>query len=360
MFPPEVVDLSVKLLIPDVCVGRIIGRSGERVQSLRASSGAHIWCTPKPAPETPAAPERPLHINGKLHQVIAAVFGVMDALHAEPASVVYTHASVVYALPQAAPSAASAPPSFPGSSASIGSPLSSVSSAPGLFDANPSRFGQAARRASRPPALSGGSSCPSSPVPDEATDSTASVQSASSTSEKILASTLAARSRTPSRASSSSVDAVDSPAAGDLATKWASPRRLRKRAPLSPSYLMPASPHGFAYMYPPGPMMSPQFAPWMFAQQPFHWLPSTPAPAAHPCPISACPRCESACQCISDTFTIPEAVAGVVLGKGGSTLRWMQVHTSCSILLSARGDPCFGASGTRYVYLFSHDCAGLT
>ncbi len=345
MYPPEAVDMSITLLIPESSAGRLIGRSGERLRSLRLTSGAQICCASKQPAAMSVIPERQLSITGKLPQVIIAVAGVVDALHSDPSAVVYTHTSVSFAATSecSLPAASSC-------SVSTQSPVSSVSLPSELRRSNRLASLGDNVRPTAPPPLSVVSvmSCPGSPVPDEVLDGEASVASATASCGAL--NHAAQRSRTPSHASSSSVEPVR---AGNPPSRRSTRRPSAVPAPsppCSPSYLMPASPHGFAYMYPPAYM--PSFAPgWVYQPPMMHWAPA-PSPPEPPTvstqPARACPRCASRCSCITDTFPVPDAVVGAVLGKGGATLRWLQHHTNTRIVLSPR-DADAERTALRYV-----------
>uniref|UniRef100_A0A8C5QXZ9 Tudor and KH domain containing n=1 Tax=Leptobrachium leishanense TaxID=445787 RepID=A0A8C5QXZ9_9ANUR len=74
--------LQVELLVPSRSIGRIIGKGGEKIQSMIRSSGAKISCSPKPEDST--APTSNVTIVGTKEQVDAAKLLIQKILDEEP------------------------------------------------------------------------------------------------------------------------------------------------------------------------------------------------------------------------------------------------------------------------------------
>lgn len=333
--PPELVVVSVKVAVPEHCVGRVIGRAGETVQRIRASTGAEI-VVPSRAAHPALYVERPVAISGLLSAVQAALVLLLDAMYEGLSTVVYTHATVSYKS-----SPASGRSSVVSSSGEVRTP-------PG----SPGQHSGSGHRKTRSGGLSLPVSARNSPVPDSEVCS-------SITTSSTNASPAVRRTRTPSQTSSASAEATDG-SVGCVAApvrhraSAANPLAFNTATPQLPPPLgyvgyspTPPSPYVPGYAYPP-PMPSPPVG-WMLVHpwyQPVAYpvmaplQPPPPPPPVYipPTPVAPpqCVLCPGACACTRESISIPRGVVGVVLGKEGNTLRWIQAQTRTRIVLSSR------------------------
>jgi len=76
-------EITLKLLIPSVQAGAIIGKGGENIKDMRSTSGADINFNADPLP---GSSEREMSIRGKREQVTKCIFKIVSILLENPAT----------------------------------------------------------------------------------------------------------------------------------------------------------------------------------------------------------------------------------------------------------------------------------
>ncbi|XP_023326294.1 poly(rC)-binding protein 3 [Eurytemora carolleeae] len=81
---PDPDELNLKVLVPAVQVGALIGKGGEKIKEIRAETGADINISSDPLP---GSSEREMKIRGKREQITKCIFHICSILMEHPPKV---------------------------------------------------------------------------------------------------------------------------------------------------------------------------------------------------------------------------------------------------------------------------------
>ena len=105
MAASETLTLLIKVVIPSAAAGLLIGKRGDNMKALRATTGATIQLLSRDQHPFNSV-ERYVTVIGSLEQVQAAVRAVFELLRSDPERCAYTHPTVSYSsLSSSAPAA---------------------------------------------------------------------------------------------------------------------------------------------------------------------------------------------------------------------------------------------------------------
>jgi hypothetical protein len=319
----EALSLLIKVVFPAIAAGLVIGKGGDVLKHLRSTTGASLQLLARDSHPFLAV-ERFITIVGSLDHVTLAAHAIFELLQAEPERSAYTHASVSY-LPTA-PTGSQRPPI-------AGSPWSGqhYGFSPAYVSAlsTPTQTPQIT-----PDKVSTGFFSQASPVLAQfSSDVATSVVTATSSAPRVFAE--------PGPATLAPMAYPDK--SGGTAGRL---------TPIDTTYAYPTygtATRGYTYPGTPTYAQSPTYAygpaytgsygyPHRDPRTSYRygWVPSPTTAVAAPAPVCPNKLCQYGCACTSDTLLVPDGLVGVVFGKGGSSLLWLQQSTHTKISLASR------------------------